>query len=241
VGNATFLDLEPPTLADNLLPAHLLLRVAPSDDGTLAVARLNDVWLRKLLRKKPRSIRHAFPDGTKGVLVLTDSSQALQRFLRRHGSKPEAFTVTTFSRYGGKQWPAEGLKQTVREMVDALDFADLKAKLGKDDVFIVADEIRNHTSEPIDTPLMASVLRHRLLAASGSGVMNLICFMHPDIAGELASRYADAELSGEILGGERADADQAPAPCVLRLTLRDRQGVVSRESERPLSRVEGGP
>lgn len=80
----------------HFIPTHWFLKVEAKGE-TLEIGRINQTWLSTLLEKRPRSLGHAsgMPE------VLTDSPEAMQRFLQRHGRNPEAFTITTFHRSGG--------------------------------------------------------------------------------------------------------------------------------------------
>lgn len=78
------------------LPTHWFLKVEIKGQ-TLELGRINETWLRTLLEKQPRTLGHVFgrPE------VLTDSPEAMQQFLQRHGHNPETFTLTTFCRRAG--------------------------------------------------------------------------------------------------------------------------------------------
>ena len=78
------------------LPTHWFLKVEIKGQ-TLELGRIKETWLRTLLEKQPRTLGHVF--GRPGV--LTDSPEAMQQFLQRHGHNPEAFILTTFHRREG--------------------------------------------------------------------------------------------------------------------------------------------
>jgi hypothetical protein len=84
----TFLDLYASEPKDEglfpTIPSHLLLRVVQTGP-TLAMAALNDKWLRQLVEKNPKALRHLFvQEGIDKRLVLTADTAELQRFVVKH-------------------------------------------------------------------------------------------------------------------------------------------------------------
>jgi len=267
VKDSVFLDLVPNIVAhvavveqlhrQHYLPAHWLAKVEPQGQ-TLRIGRLNEQWLARLLKKKPRALRLALPWGfvltnTDALfqpwllsecgdwilgIVITDTPEAMQRFLRRHGQEPEAFSVTTFFRQGAGPCSPETLKQAVEQTLVDLAPAEIAKKLGKDNVMVQVGEIVNRTSEPIDTKFMDCVLQRHLNAESSLRlslhVLNDYTYWFREFAQGAAWRMADVYLSGEIVKGVGQEAAQESARCSLRLTLRDKEGKVLWESEKPL-------
>ncbi|MCC6234203.1 MAG: hypothetical protein IT580_16285 [Verrucomicrobiales bacterium] len=101
LGDALFLDLFSKTRTVGTIPAHHLFRVVELG-ATLKLTTLNPEWMAKRLRAHPTELEHAFipsaeePDQRdKDELVLTASTEALQRFLRQHRDEEEFFTGET--------------------------------------------------------------------------------------------------------------------------------------------------
>jgi len=90
-----FLDLYPRERPDNSLPPHYLLRttrLAPAFEFQV----LDYDWLKKLIEKDPKAIRHiVVPQklGEKGdgLLVLTADTAELQKFILKHEKTQGAF------------------------------------------------------------------------------------------------------------------------------------------------------
>jgi hypothetical protein len=238
IAGLTFIELSPGFLPmqQNYLPVWWLMRVQKKEDGKLEVARWNEAWLRILLAKRPRTLRHALPYDKDGPIVLTDSSEAIQRFLRRHASNPKAFDVTTFYPGGGAHWPAEALRKAVREVADGLDDSKVREALGKGKMFVQVRDIVNQTAEPIDTRFMNWVLQTQFDSSSPFLVLNHLSYLDSDFAKDIAPRIAEATLSGAITQEQPGDGDTKSRRCVLRLTLRNRQDKILWESEKPLER-----
>jgi len=240
IAGSKFIELFPGPLPmqPNYLPVWWLMRVQKQADGKLEVGRWNEAWLRKLLAKHPRTIRHALPYSKEGPIVLTDSSEAIQRFLGRQASNPEAFQVTTFHPGAGAHWPAADMKNAVRAMAAGLDSAKVGETLGKGKVFIQVGDIVNQTAEPIDTRFMSSVLQNQIGSSSQFLVLNAFSSQDSDFANDIAPRIAEATLSGTITKAQGDGGDTNSRRCVLRLTLRSRQDKILWESEKQLEMVE---
>ena len=243
LADVTFIDLWPDPLANpwalsaleqNYLPVHWFLKIPKQAGATLELARFDNDWWRELLKKKPRSLRHEFPYGKDGLVVLTDSPKAMQRFLQRHAGDPRAFTMTSFFRNGGDRWPVEDLRSVAQEMIDDLDRSEIPKKLGKDKAFIQVSEIVNRTSEPIDTKFIDVMLLRRLNDQSHFRTLNNSSYLDPDFAREVAAKMADVNLTGVITKASSQDAGQETTSYSLHLSLRNREGTVLWESERPL-------
>ena len=238
IAGSTFIELFPGCrpMQPYYLPVWWLMRVQQKGDGRLEMACWNEAWLRKLLAKRPRTIRHALPYDKEGPIVLTDSSEAIQRFLRRYANRPEAFEVTTFYPGGGKGWPAEALKNTVCEVAGGLEDSKVREALGKDKMVIQVNDIVNQTAEPIDTRFMSYVLQTQISSSSQYLVLNNLWCLDSDFAKDIAPRIVEATLSGAITQEQPGDGDTKSRRCVLRLTLRNRQDRILWESEKPFER-----
>jgi hypothetical protein len=236
IAGSTFIELIPDFLPmlPNYLPVWWLMRVQKKEGGKLEVARWNEAWLRKLLAKRPRTIRHALPNDKDGPIVLTDSPAATQRFLRRQADNPEAFEVSTFYPGGGQQWPAEAVKNAMREVADSLDSAKVGETRGNGKVFIQVGDIVNQTAEPIDTRFMRSVLLIQLDSTSQFLVLNRLSYLDSDFARDIASRIVEATLSGTITQAPIGDGNPNSRHCILRLTLKSRQDKILWENEKQL-------
>ena len=87
----SFLDLFNAELSEQLqpppIPAHSLLRVFQVKPS-VKMAALNYDWLKELLAKEPKAVRHhAIPTGDKSEdhrIVLTAETAELQKFIRTH-------------------------------------------------------------------------------------------------------------------------------------------------------------
>jgi hypothetical protein len=91
-----FLDLCPRERPDNSLPLHYLLKVNRLE-ASLEVSTLDYGWLKKLVEKNPRAIRHLvvpkkLGESGEGDLVLTADTAELQKFILKHVNTDEAFT-----------------------------------------------------------------------------------------------------------------------------------------------------
>lgn len=96
LGGQKFLDSLPRSRAEYHTPSHFLLRVkriAPS----LELQLLNYEWLKELVEKKPKTIRHIIvPDKAgdsqdKGTLTLTADTAELQKFVLKHLNNTNAW------------------------------------------------------------------------------------------------------------------------------------------------------
>ncbi|MEI8045393.1 MAG: hypothetical protein WCL11_28550, partial [Verrucomicrobiota bacterium] len=240
LGGSTFIELNPgfSPMQRNYLPVWWLMRVQKKEDGNLEVARWNEAWLRTLLERKPRTLRHALKFDKDGLIVLTDSSEAIQRFLRRQASKPEAFEVTTFHPGGGEHWPAAALKGAVRDIAGGLDFFGVRETPGKGKVLIQVSDIVNQTAERIDTSFMSSILQNQIGSSSQFFVLNQLSYLDSNFSKDIAHRIAEATLSGTITKAQIGDGGTNSKRCVLRLTLRNRQDKILWENEGPLESLE---
>src|SRR6202040_1424823 len=90
-----FLTLCPGERPDNSLPLHYLLTVARREPA-LEMNMLDYDWLKKLIEKHPKAIRHIVvpkklgEDG-EGDLVLTADTAELQKFILMHEKTEGAF------------------------------------------------------------------------------------------------------------------------------------------------------
>jgi hypothetical protein len=110
VNGVRFLDISPVTLPEvgaevatmPLVNGHIVWRVRKSwKDGKDWAAPLDLTWLEKHLKANPRVIRHEFitekiegQEEPQRTLVLTDSTENLQRFLMQCTRTPGAFPKT---------------------------------------------------------------------------------------------------------------------------------------------------
>ncbi len=238
-----FLELRPDALSQLLfllgaevdhpppIPTYLFMKIRPKG-LTLEVGRLNEEWLRKLLEKKPRSIRHLTPLTNHSEIVLTDTSQALQLFLRRHAGKPGAFELTTFSRQRGGVWSAEDLRKAAKAAIDVLARTKVAEKFGDHEAIIQVSEIANQSGEPIDTAFLSSVLRR-----SFDGTLNNFFYLNPNLAGKITSRMTGVfELSGAVVKSNARNETGGAARYQLQLKLKNKEGKVLWEYDQPLSR-----
>ncbi|MGA8012384.1 MAG: hypothetical protein WB949_08160, partial [Candidatus Acidiferrales bacterium] len=72
------------------IPAHMIGRIA-LDGDTLRYDTLDDDWLKKRLYSGDLKIAHEITDAKWDDLVLTASSEDLQRFAAAHANDDEAF------------------------------------------------------------------------------------------------------------------------------------------------------
>ena len=92
-----FLDTYPDEEIENdfyklhLVPAHIFGRVWLSQD-TLKMSLLEADWLKGIIDKGEIKLAHEMVDGS---LVLTASTEELQRFARKYADDPEAFAEPT--------------------------------------------------------------------------------------------------------------------------------------------------
>lgn len=90
-----FLDCSPRERPDYSLPPHYLLRVTRIEP-TLELKGLNYDWLKKLLAKDPKALRHLIApkkvgESGEGDLILTADTPALQKFILKHEHTKGAF------------------------------------------------------------------------------------------------------------------------------------------------------
>jgi hypothetical protein len=95
LGGATFLDLYPKPLSDdliiypsNIVPAHSLARVTIGKD-TISIAMMQDDWLKRLSDQKQLDLKHERIDGD--VIALTAPTRELQAFALKHANNKEVF------------------------------------------------------------------------------------------------------------------------------------------------------
>jgi hypothetical protein len=94
-----FLDLYAPDAQANVqpppIPSHFLLRVL-SLSPDLKVASMDHAWLRDLLAKNPKAVRHIIPQTSEKpedrAIVLTADTAELQAFVIKHLETKEAWT-----------------------------------------------------------------------------------------------------------------------------------------------------
>lgn len=94
-----FLDLCPRERPDNSLPLHYLLTVARIEPA-LEMNTLDYDWLKKLIEKDPKAIRHIvvpkkLGEEGEGDLVLTADTAELQKFILKHEKTEGAFGKST--------------------------------------------------------------------------------------------------------------------------------------------------
>jgi len=90
-----FLDVCPRERPDNSLPLHYLLKVTRIEPA-LEMNLLDYDWLKKLIEKDPKVIRHIvvaqkLGENGEGDLVLTAETAELQKFILKHEKTPGAF------------------------------------------------------------------------------------------------------------------------------------------------------
>ena len=90
-----FLDACPRERPDNSLPLHHLLKVTRSEP-VLQLNMLSYDWLKKLIEKDPKAVRHIvvpkkIGESGEGDLVLTADTAALQKFILKHEKTKGAF------------------------------------------------------------------------------------------------------------------------------------------------------
>lgn len=98
LGDATFLDLYPhmPETSNDLQKGHLLAvhtisRVWIGSD-TLQIVMLDHAWLKKILERDSEKVKH---ERVGDQIVLTASTEELQKFVKRYADDPEAFPQRT--------------------------------------------------------------------------------------------------------------------------------------------------
>lgn len=92
IGKNRFLDITPVPerdLDDHYIAAHSLWRIALKGD-TLTLEQLDYDWLKALLAAQRSALDHEVVEGD---IVLTASTQELQRFILGHGDDPKAFSA----------------------------------------------------------------------------------------------------------------------------------------------------
>lgn len=95
LGGHLFLDCFPRERPEDSLPPHYLLRVG-SVAPVLAITALDYDWLKQLLEKNPKAVRHLIVpkklgESGDGDLVLTASTAELQKFILKHVNNTNAF------------------------------------------------------------------------------------------------------------------------------------------------------
>lgn len=90
-----FLDCFPRERPDHSLPLHFLLKVNRVEP-VLEMQALNSDWLKKLIEREPKAIRHLvvpkkLGETGDGDLVLTADTAELQRFILKHEKTEGAF------------------------------------------------------------------------------------------------------------------------------------------------------
>jgi hypothetical protein len=92
IGKNRCLDITPvpeKDLDDHYIAAHSLWRIALKGD-TLTLEQLDYDWLKALLATQPGALDHEVVEGD---IVLTASTEDLQRFILRYGDDPKAFSA----------------------------------------------------------------------------------------------------------------------------------------------------
>lgn len=90
-----FLDLCPTNRVDGHLPLHYVLKVSPIKT-TLQMQFLADGWLKQLLKKNPKAIRHTIfyekpGDTNSSTLALTAETKDLQKLILKYADDTNAF------------------------------------------------------------------------------------------------------------------------------------------------------
>jgi hypothetical protein len=90
-----FLDLCPRERPDNSLPLHYLLKVTRLEPA-LEMQVLDYDWLKQLIEKDPKAIRHIvvpqkLGENGDGLLALTAGTAELQKFILKHEQTEGAF------------------------------------------------------------------------------------------------------------------------------------------------------
>jgi hypothetical protein len=92
-----FLDSFPTNRDLNFVPVHQVSKVIRTEP-TLDTADLNYDWLKTLLEKNPKAIRHLVlpdnPDDKQGRIVLTADTKELQRFVIKYLNDTNAWNKT---------------------------------------------------------------------------------------------------------------------------------------------------
>jgi len=93
-----FFDFYSRERTENSLPVHYLLKVNRTEP-TLEMSLMNYDWLKKLIKKNPKAIRHMWAPqkpgesgDDDGELVLTADTAELQRFILKQAKAEEAFS-----------------------------------------------------------------------------------------------------------------------------------------------------
>ena len=97
VGGTLFLDLYPDknswdrlkneALAVHLAPTHTISKVSLEGDK-LVISGLDHDWLKNLIAKNSRAIAH---EKVEGAIIMTASTEALQKFLKKYAANTKAF------------------------------------------------------------------------------------------------------------------------------------------------------
>jgi hypothetical protein len=95
LGGHLFLDCFPRERPEDSLPPHYLLRVG-NVSPVLEITALDYDWLKKLLEKNPKTVRHLIVpkklgESGDGDLVLTAETVELQKFILKHVNNTNAF------------------------------------------------------------------------------------------------------------------------------------------------------
>jgi hypothetical protein len=233
IENAVLLSLAPYTLdhlhvleqllQQHYMPMNWFLQIQQGD-AFLEVGRMYAPWWKQRFAKKPQLALH--PKGWNTTLLVADPDRLL-RMLKKHAAEADAFTTTTFHRANSDQWPIELLRPIVENLLDA---APLDAISGP----ILVSEIINHTPYPIDTLYLDRLIQLRMTMTHFKTLLNDYHHWLPGFARADVDRMADGFLTGMVVAPESSADQHLPAPCLLRLTLKDKEDRVLWQAEESL-------
>lgn len=104
IGDREFIDVSPDMgqeneHGDHLLPTHLLMGVKMVS-GRLQLSFMDPTWVKYFLRANGEEIKHTVKEGE---VILTDTTDNLQAFIRRHLDTPGVFEASEALTRKGEQ------------------------------------------------------------------------------------------------------------------------------------------
>lgn len=99
LGDVLFIDLYPEKYKQSdrpdifnahMMPVHSFMRVI-LDGQDLEMSTIDRKWLKKQLAAAPNSLKHEFVDGDDDKLLITASTEDLQKFLKDQANNTEAW------------------------------------------------------------------------------------------------------------------------------------------------------